>query len=335
MDRFGIHLLGVTNHNLDKLLLSMATVALLFVLRYAIVWVVRLATGEAPNERVVFWTRQGTSLTTAILIVLLLLSIWFDNTERLGTFAGLIAAGLAFAMQKVITAFAGYLVILRGKTFTVGDRITMGGVRGDVVSLGFLQTRIMEMGEPPDAQSDSNPSWVRARQFTGRIVTVTNDKVFDEPVYNFTREFPFIWEEIRIPIGYDADRHRAEQILLECAGQVTAGIEELGADVKQTIERKYFIDLSTVKPRVFYALTDNWLELNLRFLSKPHGARNLKDEISRLILDRFEQDKIPIAGATYDVVGLPPLRIEGAAVERIARALEARTSAEQPSRRSA
>ena len=43
-------------------------------------------------------------------------------------------AGLAFALQNVVTSFAGYFVILRGKTFNVGDRIVMGGVRGDVIA---------------------------------------------------------------------------------------------------------------------------------------------------------------------------------------------------------
>ena len=87
-------------------------------------------------------------------------------------------------------------VVLGGNTFTVGDRITMGGVRGDVIALTFTQTKIMEMGQPPAVQGADPAMWVRSRQFTGRIVTVTNDKVFDEPVYNYTREFPFIWEEI-------------------------------------------------------------------------------------------------------------------------------------------
>src|SRR5436305_6129295 len=99
-------------------------------------------------------------------------------------------------MQKVVTAFAGYLVILRGKTFTVGDRITMGGVRGDVVALGFMQTTIMEMGQPPGEQADPPAMWVQARQYSGRIVRVTNDKIFDTPVYNYTRQFPFVWEEM-------------------------------------------------------------------------------------------------------------------------------------------
>src|SRR5205807_6397666 len=119
-----------------------------------------------------------------------------DTPPRLTTRAGLPTARLAFALQKVLTSFAGYVLILRGRTFTVGDRIPMGGVRGDVIALGFMQTTIMEMGQPPSVQSADPAMWVKSRQFTGRLVTVTNSKIFDEPVYNYTRDFPFIWEEM-------------------------------------------------------------------------------------------------------------------------------------------
>src|SRR5438270_6211174 len=128
---------------------------------------------------------------------------------------GLFSAGLAFALQKVVTSVAAYFVLLRGKTFNVGERIKMGGVRGDVINLGFIQTTIMEMGEPPAVQSEDPGMWVAARQYTGRIVTVTNDKIFDTPVYNYSRDFPFIWEELHVGISYNADRNRAEQILLD------------------------------------------------------------------------------------------------------------------------
>jgi small-conductance mechanosensitive channel len=319
---FDVHLLGVDATTLHKLLLSVAALVIVLAIRYGIVGIAHLLNRGHKNERFVFWTRQAVSLTTAVLLTLAILSIWFSSSQRLGTFAGLIGAGLAFALQKVVTAFAGYLVILRGKTFTVGDRITMGGVRGDVISLGFLQTRIMEMGEPANVQSDSNPSWVRARQYTGRVVSVTNDKVFEEPIYNYTREFPFIWEELRIPIPYRSDRRLAERILLECADAVTRDLMAVSEDVKQQMQEKYFIDLNTLKPRVFQTLTDNWIELNLRFLSRPHGARDIKDEISRMILDRFDQAGIGIASGTYAVVEFPPIKLEGDVAQRIAATLD-------------
>ncbi|HZT78311.1 MAG TPA: mechanosensitive ion channel domain-containing protein [Vicinamibacterales bacterium] len=324
MQLFGIRLLGVNSDNATKLLLSLAVIGAVIFVRYLIVWIARAVTGEEPNERTVFWTRQGASLVTTIIGVLALLSIWFEDPTRLGTAAGLIGAGLAFALQKVVTAFAGYLVILRGKTFTVGDRITMGGVRGDVISLGFLQTRIMEMGEPPSAQSDSQPIWVRARQHTGRIVSVTNDKVFDEPIYNYTREFPYMWEEIKIPITYQTDRKMAEHILLDCAREVTESTTREAEAASRAFERRYFIALGSLEPRVFMRITDNWVEMNLRILVPIRGVRYCIDELSRLIMERFEQAGIGIASGTYAIVEFPPLRIEGPVAERIAEGLQAR-----------
>src|SRR3954465_15414527 len=146
-----ITLLGLDAETGKRLLVSVGIVAAVIAARYAIVGLVRLVTGEKPNERIVFWTRQGASLATAVLACAALASLWFENSGRLATVVGFVGAGLAFALQKVVTAFAGYLVLLRGKPVTVGGRIPRGGARGGVVALTFLQTRIMEMGEPPSA----------------------------------------------------------------------------------------------------------------------------------------------------------------------------------------
>ncbi len=226
---------------------------------------------------------------------------------------GLFGAGLAFALQRVVTALAGYFVIIRGNTFTVGDRITMGGVRGDVIALTFTQTKIMEMGQPPAVQGADPAMWVHSRQFTGRIVTVTNDKVFDEPVYNYTREFPFIWEEITIPIPYRGDRVRAETILLECVTQNIQAVDRESQPVRHALalfDQRYFINVDDLTPRVYYRLTDNWLELTVRFIVREHGIRDVKDAISRQILQRFDAAKIEIASATYEIVGVPTVRVQ-------------------------
>jgi hypothetical protein len=174
MESFGVRLVGVNAETAQKLLLTIAFVAALLLVRTGVVWIARFVTGRHENDRVMFWTRQAASLVTAVLAVVALLSIWFDDPQRLTTAIGLFSAGLAFALQRVVTALAGYAVIMRGNTFTVGDRITMGGVRGDVIALTFTQTKIMEMGQPPAVQGADPAIWVRSRQFTGRIVTVTN-----------------------------------------------------------------------------------------------------------------------------------------------------------------
>lgn len=306
---FGVKLLGIDAHNGRKLLITAVFFAILYLISWALGAMSRLAVG-GPQKRAAFWTRQGVSLITFILGLLGFVSIWFDNPTRLATGLGLVGAGLAFALQKVITSFAGYFVILRGSTFNVGDRITMGGVRGDVIALNFIQTVIMEMGEPPSVQSADPEMWVQSRQYSGRIVTVTNSKIFEEPVYNYTRDFPFLWEEMHLPISYKDDRAIAESILLEAAKKETVKISEIAEPTLRVLEERFAIKSTDLQPRVYMRLTDNWVELTVRFLCKDHDVRALKDRMSREVIDNLDRAKIGIASGTYEIVSLPPLQVQ-------------------------
>ena len=169
MHIFGIDWVGINAENGRKLLLSIVFIAVIVGLRMALRAIVGSMIGRADDAttQTKFWTRQGISLLAAVILILGLLSIWFNDPTRLATAFGLMSAGLAFALQQVVTSVAGYFVVLRGNTFTVGDRISMGGVRGDVMRLGFIQTTIMEMGQPPGMQGAEPSMWVRSRQFTG------------------------------------------------------------------------------------------------------------------------------------------------------------------------
>jgi small-conductance mechanosensitive channel len=306
---FGIRLLGMDAHNGHKLLFTAAFFVILYLISKAL-GALAHAVGGRSGRRAAFWTRQGVSLMTFVLGLLGFVSIWFDNPARLATGIGLVGAGLAFALQKVITSFAGYFVILRGKTFNVGDRITMGGVRGDVIALNFIQTVIMEMGQPPSVQDSDPGMWVQSRQYSGRIVTVTNSKIFEEPVYNYTRDFPFIWEEMHLPISYNDDRNIVEQILLDAAGKETVKIEEMATDTLKILEDKFSVKAASIQPRVYVRLTDNWVELTVRFLCKDHDIRSVKDRMSREVIGNLDKAKIGIASGTYDIVGLPPIRVQ-------------------------
>lgn len=307
---FGVRLVGVTPENGTKLLLTLAAAAIVWGLAYLLRSMMRLFLRNRADARAQFWSQQAVQLATTLLFLLALVSIWFSDPGRLTTAFGLVSAGLAFALQRVITAVAGYFVILRGRLFNVGDRITMGGVRGDVIALGYIRTTVMEMGQPAAVQESDPAMWVQARQYTGRIVTITNDKVFDEPVYNYTREFPYLWEEMHLPIQYTADRKRAEQILLDAARRHTTAIAELSQPALAALQRRYFVSAAELEPRVYQRLTDNWLELAVRFIVPEHGIRGIKDAMSRDILDALEEAGIGIASATFEIVGLPPLRLQ-------------------------
>lgn len=305
---FGVRLVGVNADTGVKLLVS---IGFLLVVVGVSRLLQRVARGPRDiGDRSAFWVRQGIRLASALVLVLGLVSIWFDQPARLATGLGLMSAGLAFALQRVITAIAGYFVILRGDIFNVGDRITMGGVRGDVIGLSFMQTKIMEMGQPPAVQKDDPAMWVKSRQYTGRIVSVNNTKIFDEPVYNYTMDFPYLWEEIAIPVAYRDDRRAVEAILLDVARRHSTPTSELGKETLDELQRRYVMATAEVEPRVFWRLTDNWLELAVRFLCGAHGVREVKDAMSREILDRLDEAGITIPSQSFEVSRLPPLRVD-------------------------
>ena len=303
-----VSLVGVNGHTATKLLYTAVLVAGLAVVRWAARAVVRLFMRGREHLSARFWARQGINLVTAIVVVLGLLSIWFDNGLHAAAALGLISAGLAFALQKAVTSIAGYFLILRGNIFSIGDRIVMGGVRGDVIGLGFLRTTILEMGQPSGDEDPAVPVWVDARQHTGRIVTVTNSAVFDDPVYNYSRELPFLWEELRVGIGYGADRPAAERILLDVACRHSLDRAEVGRDAIDRMRRHFFVPGTDLEPAVYCRLTESWVELAVRFVVPTHGIREVKSTVTREVLDEFRAAGIDIAYPSYAIVELPPLR---------------------------
>jgi small-conductance mechanosensitive channel len=306
---FGVALLGADTENARKLGITLALVLVLYLIG-KVVSGLTANVRQKQSHRLAFWTRQGTSLLLFVVGLVSLISVWFDNPARLATGIGLMGAGIAFALQKVVSSFAGYFVILRGKTFNVGDRIVMGGVRGDVVALNFMQTVIMEMGEPASVQGSDPGMWVQSRQFSGRIVTIANSKIFDEPVYNYTRDFPFLWEEMRLPISYKDDRSKVEALLLATAEKETSTVEAAARPALEKLEKRFLLRPTDTRPRVYMRLTDNWVEITVRFLCHDHDIRGLKDRMSRELLRGLEAAGIGIASGTYEIVGLPPIRVE-------------------------
>jgi len=309
---FGIHLLGLDARSGHKLLLSALVVGTAIVLRLALR---KLESVLAPTvSRRALWTEKTARLLVGAAAALLLLSIWFESSHDLALFGGLIAGGIAVASQKLLQAVAGFFVIVFGRSFNLGDRIEIGGVRGDVLDIGLLKTTVMEMGVTPDRQPDPK-HWVGARQYTGRIVTIANSEVFEQPVFNYSRDFDYLWDEIQIPLKYDVDLRTAERVALDAARTAST---EVVAEARTQLERvrsKYLLRETDLEPRAYVRLTDNWIELSIRFLARPSGIREMKDRIFRRLLTAFGEEGISIASATFEVVGMAPVRLEGGAPE--------------------
>jgi small-conductance mechanosensitive channel len=113
-----------------------------------------------------------------------------------------------------------------------------------------------------------------------------------------------------VPIPYTADRQRAEAVLLQCAREHSVNISRVSDGQQQTMRRRYGIEPADFEPRVYVRILDSWLELTARFVTPDRGIRDIKDAMSRDILDGLDAAGIGIATTTYEIVGLPRVRLD-------------------------
>jgi small-conductance mechanosensitive channel len=241
-----------------------------------------------------YYGRKVVRYVAAVAVLLVLAAVWRAFAGRIGVVLGFATAGVAFAMQEAIGALAGWFNIVSGRIFRVGDRIQMGGVRGDVIDITPLRTKVMEIGS-----ASAGDSWVRGRQYTGRIVAISNKATFTEPVFNYSAAFQFIWEELSLPLAYGDDWETAEVILQEEVARASASAGAQRAIDEMT--RRYPVPRAEIEPSVYVQASDDYVTLSARFVVPVRTARTVKDEVTRRVLDRLGEAGISVASSTLDV----------------------------------
>ena len=227
------------------------------------------------------------------ILVLFLLGIIFN--DRLGGITvtlGLAGAGIAFALREVITSVAGWLGILFADFYKTGDRVQLGGIKGDVIDVGILRTTIMEVGE-----------WVDADLYNGRIVRIANSFVFSEPVFNYSADFPFLWDEIKIPIRYGSDYEMTRSILEKVSNNVIGDYTKRAQVEWDKMVRKFMIENQSISSTVTIETTDNWVEYTLRYVVDYKKRREVKNDLFVNILKEIDNTNgsIQFASATMEI----------------------------------
>jgi small-conductance mechanosensitive channel len=224
-------------------------------------------------------------------------------SNQLGTFAvafGVAGAGIAFALQEVIASCAGWVAIVFGYFFRVGDRVQLGGIKGDVIDVGVLRTTLMECGQ-----------WVNGDLYNGRIVRVANSFVFKEPVFNYSADFPFLWDEITVPVRYGSDYDYARSIIQRVLDDVV-GDYARGAKVSwRNVVERYRIEDASVDPMVALVANDNWVQFTARYVVDYRQRRTTKDRVFARLLQEIAATKgrVTLGSNTYEIVGVPPLEV--------------------------
>jgi small-conductance mechanosensitive channel len=222
-------------------------------------------------RRIVIWTA----------VVIIVIITFATQLGSVFTFAGLITAGIAVAMQNVITSIVGYFFLIGRYGLRVGDRVSIAGVTGEVVDIGLVRIHLMELGGPGDSQ----PS--------GRVVAFSNSIVF-QPTAGIFKQIPgtnFVWHELKLTLASETDYHSAKDRIVKAVDSALGHYRENIDSQRRTVEK----NLSTVsagelQPKVRLHYTASGIEATVRYPVEIGKATEIDDHLMRDLLAAVEQE---------------------------------------------
>lgn len=258
-----------------RLAASIAVIPLTYVLRVmAMRWVKKSPIKSADLRRRWMGTVQQLSVVLAVLIVFL---IWASQIQALALSLVAVAAAVVIATKELLLCLLGGMLKASCGMYTLGDRIEINSMRGQVIDQGLLTTRLMEVGPGKLVQ-----------QYTGRVLVMPNAWLLSHTLINETDTSDYDLHAFIVPIKAEDDWRQHERWLLDAAEQACKPHLE---DARKSIDRyaeKRFMDKITVNPRVIPSIPEpDRIDLVVR-IPVPTG---MEGRLQRMIIRKYLQSR--------------------------------------------
>ncbi len=259
--------------------LLIATKALLEVLRpvfrTALRTHVRYEADIFAHFQIVSYAVWGTAFA---LVLYVLVGGGGQEFGFLGT--AFVSAALIYVMQEPLLNLVGWIILVSMSLFKLGDRIEMNNTRGYVVEITPMNTTIREFGGVLYGDS-----------FTGRYVTVPNSHVLKGNVFNYTKDTPFIWDQLVLNVTYESDVKLAERLLFDAAEEVVGPMmRENRARLRSKYEFADLADYIAEEPRVGWAFGASSIDLSLVYFCPVFAKGSYRTRLVKRIYEKVNAE---------------------------------------------
>lgn len=256
---------------------------------------------KLPDTGIRYKSQKAVEFFGYVLLILITISFFTGSIKDFALAIGLLTAGITITLQELILSIAGSFYIFFVGVYKPGDRIEINNIKGDVIDIDSMYTTMMEIGE-----------WVSSDNYSGRIVKLSNAFVFKGPVYNYSKDFPFVWDEFNIPIRYGSDLELAKSIIVKNASEVLSEYVSNSISEWNLVVNKYYIENAQVEPSLAITMNDNWIQFNLRYIVDYKKRRYTKHLLNELIEKEIQNTdgKVQLASATVEIVRIPNINLK-------------------------
>lgn len=241
------------------------------------------------NERNLYLFNKKTRIAKFIITTLILLFIWEKQLGNIITFISFIGAAATLAMRDVIlNLFAGIVISIK-KPFKIEDRIeikdTVGSIIGDVVNTNTLSFEILEVNGKDEGE-----------QSTGIIVQIPNSKIFTDPIKNYTKAFKYIWNELEVKVKLNSNLEQNKKTLYDIvkSNDIVKRIPKKMKDQLNDAVGDYRIYYNNLEPIIYTKLTEDYVNLTIRYLAHPKKSRHIESQIWNKIYENAKEGNLDL-----------------------------------------
>ncbi|MEK6850454.1 MAG: mechanosensitive ion channel family protein [Nanoarchaeota archaeon] len=243
-------------------------VAIFFVFsRFFLVSLRRKMLKNAKNKQQISDIKIFSRIFNVVVFCIILSIALFSYTgswSGLGIFAGLLTAGLGFALQKPITGIAAWLMIVIKRPFRVGDRVKIGETKGEIYDITLTHIYIDETGGMAETEDHS-----------GRNIMVPNHKLFENDIINYTLTHDLIIGEISLLLSFKSNIDKSIKIINEVLDK----------------EVKKFSDQLKKAQSIRATFKDNGIVIRALFYAPVYQMNDIKSKITLEIYNKIKKDK--------------------------------------------
>ena len=215
-------------------------------------------------RKVILWSLVG------LVVALACASEW----GSIVTFAGLITAGIAVAMQSVLVSVVGYFFLIGKYGIRVGDRVQIGEVTGEVIDLGLVRMYLMELA----GHGSLGP--------TGRVVAFANSVVFQVSggLFKQIAGVNVAWRELNVALPAGFDYAKIKQSLLDATVHALADYrEEIDRETREIAATTMAAPETSAVPRVQLQFTPEKVQATIHYPVQLQHAAEIDERVSHAV----------------------------------------------------
>ena len=259
--------------DLKKFSMSLFLISLIFMISKIIARVVNTQTRSEGDRYNLLRIIRFLSIVFSLIVVV---SFLFKNLYAAALSVGLFSLIVGFALQAPITSFIAWIYLIFRRSYLVGDRIQIKGLRGDVVEISYLDTSILEC----------RGDYLGNDRLSGRIIRFPNSLILREEVINYSGpQIPFIWDETFVQVLYTSDLVFVEKCLLEAARN----------DFKENYPNRISTLDEQWAPEVYFRVNIRaWMEAVISYPVEPQDTTGRRNRILKYALPLLNEapDKV-------------------------------------------